>query len=354
MPPTPDPFGLSGRVLDGLIRVDHVAAFGGFSVVYRGFHLGLRETFAVKCLRMPPGLDRDTERLVLERFAMEGRLLYKLAHRGITRMFGVGATRASTNQRLVPFTVLEWLDGQTLAEHVRDRARAGATPMLLPEVVALLDGAVDGLAYAHTLGVAHRDVKPRNIFVLAQPPSAAYRTKLMDFGIAKVLDDRVLRVGDVPVSVGSPMLSPPYAAPEQFERAIGDTGPWTDVYALAIATLEAATGRRVLQTHHPGEYAARALGPVERLAPSALGLRWPQAVEQVFLKALSVEPRERWADAGVFWGALKHAMRANDRTTMRITPPPPSSSDGPADSFLSPHDSPTAVCPVLDAHPTMD
>jgi len=308
MHPSHDPFGLLGVVVDGLIRVDGVAALGGFSVVYRGFHLGLREPFAVKCLRIPPGLDRTTERLVLERFAMEGRLQYKLAHRGIARMFGVGATRARGDERLVPFTVLEWLEGQTLADLIDERARCGAAPLPLPEVVRLLDGAVDGLAYAHLLGVAHRDIKPRNIFVLASPMSVAYRTKLLDFGIAKILDDRVLRVGPAPVSeVGSALMSPPYAAPEQLEPAIGAIGPWTDVYGLALATLEAATGRRIHQSRHPLEHMARALDVVRRLVPSA-GPRWPEPVEQVFCKALSVSPQERWPDASVFWGALKHAM----------------------------------------------
>jgi len=312
MHPSHDPFGLLGVVVDGLIRVDELAAFGGFSVVYRGFHLGLREPFAVKCLRIPPGLDHGTERLVLERFALEGRLQYKLAHRGIARMFGVGATRARSDERLVPFTVLEWLEGRTMAEQIDDRTRSGAAPLSLPEVVRLLDGAVDGLAYAHLLGVAHRDVKPRNVFVLANPLSAAYRTKLLDFGIAKVLDDRVLRVGPAPVSeVGSALMSPPYAAPEQLDAALGDIGPWTDVYGLALATLEAATGRRVHQSRHPREHVARALDVVRRLVPSA-GPRWPEPVEQVFCKALSVNPRERWPDAGVFWGALKHAMSSAD------------------------------------------
>jgi serine/threonine-protein kinase len=269
---------------------------------------------------MPPGLDRAAERMILERFALEGRLLYKLAHRGIARMFGVGATRAGADDRLVPFTVLEWLDGCTLAEHIEERARCAAMPLPLSEVVRLLDGAVDGLAYAHVFGVVHRDIKPRNLFVLATPSSAAYRTKLLDFGIAKLLDDRVLCAGPAPISEpGCTIMSPPYAAPEQVDPAVGPIGPWTDVYGLALATLEAATGHRILQIRHPREHAGRALDVVRRLVPSVVGLRWPGPVEQVLLKAVTIDPGQRWADAGIFWGALKHAISSAGVSSAAIT-----------------------------------
>ena len=214
-----DTFGLVGRILDGALRIDRVAAAGGFSVVYRAFHLGLREPFAVKCLHVPAGLSGAGERVVMERFALEGRLQGKLAHRGIARNFGVSSTTAPADGRLVPFVLLEWLEGRSLADDIAGRA-GGSRTLPLPDVVDLLDGAVDGLAYAHTLGAAHRDIKPRNLFVLAQPQSPSYRTKLIDFGAAKLFDDGALHAGPAPSSAeGGTTLSLPYAAPEQFDRS---------------------------------------------------------------------------------------------------------------------------------------
>ncbi len=312
-----DTFGLVGRILDGALRIDRVAAAGGFSVVYRAFHLGLREPFAVKCLHVPAGLSSAGERVVMERFALEGRLQSRLAHRGIARTFGVGSITAPADGRLVPFVQLEWLEGRSLADEIAGRAN-GLKTLSLSEVVELLDGAVDGLAYAHTLGAAHRDIKPRNLFVLAQPQSPSYRTKLIDFGAAKLFDDRALRAGPAPSSAeGGTTLSLPYAAPEQFDRAMGATGPWTDVYSLALTVLETATGRRVAQAEHYVDYGRIALDPVRRPTPRALGLSCNDAIEEVFRKAVAVDPRSRWADAGIFWGAIKDALRESGVVEIR-------------------------------------
>ncbi len=305
-----DSFGLVGRILDGALRIDRVAAAGGFSVVYRAFHLGLREPFAVKCLHVPAGLSAPAERVVMERFALEGRLQIKLAHRGIARTFGVGSTAAPADGRLVPFVLLEWLEGRSLADEIAGRTSRGLRTRSLSEVVELIDGAVDGLAHAHTLGAAHRDIKPRNLFVLSQPQSPSYRTKLIDFGAAKLFDDSALHVGPAPSSArGGTALSLPYAAPEQFDSAVGPIGPWTDVYSLAITVLEAAIGRRVVQGQHYVDYGTIALDPMRRPTPHSVGLSCNDAVEEVFRKAVAVDPRDRWADAGVFWGAIKDALR---------------------------------------------
>jgi eukaryotic-like serine/threonine-protein kinase len=313
-----DTFGLIGRILDGALRIDRVAAAGGFSVVYRGFHLGLREPFAIKCLQVPAGLSGPAERVVMERFALEGRLQIKLAHRGIARTFGVGSTTAPTDGRLVPFVLLEWLEGRSLADEIAARGSKGLPAHSLSEVVELLDGAVEGLAHAHTLGAAHRDVKPRNLIVLAQPQSPSYRAKLIDFGAAKLFDDRALHVGPAPSSArGGTTLSLPYAAPEQFDPSLGAIGPWTDVYSLAITVLETATGRRVVRGEHYVDYGNIALDPVRRPTPQSLDLPCNEAVEEVFRKAVAVDPEDRWADAGVFWGAIKNALRESEVVEVR-------------------------------------
>ena len=180
-----------------------------------------------------------------------------------------------------------------------------------------------------------------------------YRTKLLDFGIAKLLDDRALCVGPAPVSeVGSTIMSPPYAAPEQVDPAIGAIGPWTDVYGLALATLEAATGRRIPHIRHPREHSARALDVVRRLVPTVVGLRWPGPVEQVLLKAVSVDPGQRWADAGIFWGALKHALQGVSVSSAATTLTP--REDGETARMTLRSDALTAVSAMLHARLVAD
>ncbi len=316
--------GLLGRIVDGMYRIDEVAAHGGFSVVYRAWHLGLQEPFAVKCLVVPPNIGEVAERVVTARFWREGLVLYKVAHRGNLRMYGSGSTRAAPTGAIAPYLVFEWLDGRTLADEIHPKGGT-CTSRPLPKAIELLDGAVEGLAHAHMRGVVHRDVKPRNVMCLAYPESLGFQTKLLDFGVAKVIDESGLEVGPQPTTArGVVTLSMPYSAPEQFDPTIGGIGPWTDVYSLALTLLEATAGKRVIRADDPPAYAARALDPRRRPMPWTVGVMCGDTVNEVFARALTVDPSRRWADAGVFWGALKHALAsdaARDEETTAIPVP---------------------------------
>jgi len=107
-------------------------------------------------------------------------------------------------------------------------------------------------------------------------------------------------------------MSPPYAAPEQFDPAYGSLGPEADVYSLAIVMMELLRLEPLMKGAHIGEYAARHCA-TERPLPSALGLDLPPAVEDVLARAVALHARDRWADVGVFWGTLKHAVQTASR-----------------------------------------
>lgn len=185
---TQDPFQLVGTTIEGKYRVTSVVGDGGFGVVYRGVHKGFDEPVAIKCLKLPSKVadkDRDT---LLEQLRDEGRLLLRLsrATSSIVQALDIGAVTTAEGI-WVPYLVLEWLEGETLAEHFRWRMDRGEGPFSVAEAVKLLAPAARALAVAHAQKVAHRDVKPQNLF-LAQVGSA--RTiKVLDFGIAKVLAD---------------------------------------------------------------------------------------------------------------------------------------------------------------------
>ena len=310
-----DPFGLVGQVLDGQFRVDAHVGEGGFSVVYRGTHVGLSEPIAVKCLKLPAALGSALVDSFVRRFRDESRLQYKLSQGNlhIVRSLGSGTTIAPATSALVPYTVLEWLEGKSLAQEFVDRREAGRHGRPLREVVALLDSAIDALAYAHAQGVVHRDLNPGNLYLART--SSGTKLKILDFGVAKVLADAAIAIGPTARTVGNVrMFAPAYGAPEQFDDRSGAIGPWTDVYAIALVVLEALGDRTVMEGDHIGQFATRALDPDHRPSPRALGLAVGDATEKVFVQALALDPSRRPRDAGEFWGMLKHAMQVDAQT----------------------------------------
>jgi eukaryotic-like serine/threonine-protein kinase len=315
--PPRDPIGLVGQVLDGQFHVDAYVGEGGFSNVYKGTSVGLNEPIAVKFLKLPPALGSALVESFVKRFRDESRIHYKLSQGNlhIARSLASGTTIAPATGALVPYTVLEWLEGRSLADELADRRERGLAGRPLPEVVKLLDSAVDALAYAHSQGVVHRDLNPGNLF-LARTPSGT-KLKVLDFGVAKILADSALATADAARTMGNVRIfAPAYGAPEQFDENVGPIGPWTDVYALALVTLEALADRTVMEGEQLGDFAMKALDPHSRPTPRALGIALGDHVETVLARAVALDPRRRPGDAGQLWGMLKHAL-AVDTEAMR-------------------------------------
>jgi eukaryotic-like serine/threonine-protein kinase len=325
-----DPFGLVGQVLDGQFRVDRFVGEGGFSVVYQGTHVGLSEPIAVKCLKLPMALGSALVETFVKRFRDESRIHYKLSQGNlhIVRSIASGTTMSPATSALVPYAVLEWLDGRSLADEFATRRARGTTGRPLSEVVRLFDSAVDALAYAHSQGVVHRDLNPGNFF-LAKTPSGT-KLKVLDFGVAKVLADSTLAMGPSARTLGNVrMFAPAYGAPEQFDDRLGPISARTDVYALSLVLLEAMTDRGVIEGDHLGEFAAKALDEANRPSPRALGVAVGDAVQDVLARALALRPAERPGDAGELWGMLKHAMRSDQDSGRPAHAAPPASEPGP-------------------------
>jgi serine/threonine protein kinase len=328
---SPDPFGLLGQVLDGQFRVDRYVGEGGFSSVYHGTHVGLSEPIAIKCLKLPSALGSALVESFVRRFRDESRIHYKLSQGNlhVVRSIASGTVIAPATSALVPYTVLEWLEGRSLAEEFDERKARGLRGRPLAEVVRLMDSAALAIAHAHAQGVVHRDLNPGNLFLAKT--AAGTKLKVLDFGVAKILADSALMMGPGARTVGNVrMFAPAYGAPEQFDERVGAIGPWTDVYALALVALEAMTDRDVVDGDHVGEFALRALDPARRPTPRALGVAVGDEVEVVMRRAVEVDPRERPHDAGELWGMLKHAMRVDGESGRpphahrpESEPPPP-------------------------------
>jgi serine/threonine-protein kinase len=311
---TVDLYGLVGQVLDGQFRVDRAIGEGGFSVVYRGLHVGLDEPVAIKCLKLPAQVGSAVVEGFIRRFRNESKIHYRLSRGSlhIARTIAAGTTMAPAIGAVVPYMVLEWLEGYTLAEELRARRERGERGRTLKEVIRLLDPVADGMAFAHAQGVVHRDLNPSNIFVAHAHDTSTL--KVLDFGVAKVISDHALSIGPRAVTIGQiRMFTPAYAAPEQFQDDVGHIGPQTDVYSFAVLVVELLADKTPIEGEHIGDYADRALDPNRRPTPRSMGIEIGEAVEAVIAKAVSVDPAQRPSDIGAFWGMLKHASQRDQK-----------------------------------------
>lgn len=335
-----DPFGLSGTTIEGKYRIVQVIGDGGFGVVYRGEHTGFGESIAIKCLKLPAELSEKNRAQFLEQLREEGRLLHRLSRvtSGIVQALDVGAF-VTPNGSWVPYLVLEWLEGETLGELLKGRSQKPDAGMDVAEAVALLEPAARALAVAHSQKIAHRDVKPANLFVTNV--GGKKTVKVLDFGIAKVLTEHASFTEALAATRQAPTaFTPRYGAPEQFNKQRGASGPWTDVFALALVFVELVSGRKALEGDDPTELYVMAADPMLRPTARARGANVPDPVERVLSKALAVEPKHRYPDCGSFWDALVAAV-AESRGARASSPgaaapgATPVAADPHADSLLN-------------------
>ncbi len=307
MPAPDDVYGFADLVIDGNLHVIGAVGEGGFSVVYKAMHLGLREPVAIKCLKLDAGSSPEVLASFTERFFDESRIAYRLSqgNLNIVRSISTGTTLSPSTGKPVPYMVLEWLEGTSFSTALTDRRARGLRGRSLAEVIALFEPAASALAYAHAQGIAHRDVKPGNFF-LANTPDGS-RLKVLDFGMAKVLDSASMGFSGAATIGGLVVASPRFAAPEQFDPARGAVGARTDVYSLALVLVEALSDRRARDCAGLGQYIVAAMDRTRLPTPRALGVNVTDAVEAIFVAALAVDPAARPRDAGDFWARLKAA-----------------------------------------------
>jgi eukaryotic-like serine/threonine-protein kinase len=310
-----DVFGLVGTVQAGTFHVEAAVAEGGFGVVYRARHTAFRAPVALKCLKVPRAFSADERRAFEEQFRAEGELLFQLSASTptVVRPLQVGML-SSPRFEFIPFMALEWLEGQSLDQMIRERAGRGEPPLSVADAVQLLRPVAYALDNAHrfpgpngVVCILHRDMKPDNVFIADLRGQKAVR--ILDFGIAKVKSAATAIVGKA--SAQADLLSaftPAYGAPEQWvPKRYGQTGPWTDVYGFALTVIETVCGRPPME----GDQAAMmgsALDEKLRPTPRACGVVVSDAVEAVFTKAVAVDPKDRYPSLAEFWRDLESAV----------------------------------------------
>ncbi len=307
--PEGDTLKLVGRTIADKYAVESVVGEGGFAIVYRATHLIWKRPVALKVFKAFGDFSEADRQKLLDEFIQEGALLADLSARtaAIVQARDIGMLDTANGER-VPFMVLEWLEGATLEAVLASEKQASLPLRTAAEAVHLLDPAGEALALAHRKGIAHRDVKPGNVFVLGDARGDG-TVKLLDFGIAKVVSDAQKMAGSFTKTSGKvTSFTPAYGAPEQFSRTHGSTGPWTDVFSLALIVVEIVTGRDPLDGDDFVQLAVASANPDRRPTPRTLGATVSDAVETVLAKAIAVKPADRWQTAGEFWNALRQAV----------------------------------------------
>jgi hypothetical protein len=285
-----DPLGLLQTILERRYRIDRLVAEGGFGIVYQAHHLALGVPVALKVLR--PSLRDDPEAFVdlMNQFREEAKVLSRLRRASVVAVLDSGVSALGGSPGGLPWMALEWLEGETLKEHLARRRGQGRTPA---ECLELMRPALEAIAEAHDLGIAHRDLKPSNIMLV--PTKGGVTPRVLDFGIAKMMagDNDPASAGDTTTSSSQRAFTASCAAPEQLSGA--RTGPWTDVYALGLLLTEVLTDRPPIPTRDANERYRVAFAK-ERPTPGSMGVdvgRW----EGVLTRALAVRPSDRQRDA---------------------------------------------------------
>jgi serine/threonine protein kinase len=267
-PPAGEPAVLAHRYVLGALL-----GRGGMADVLRAQDTVLNRTVAVKLFRTEvaaaDGRGHESEMQVLA----------ALRHPGLVTLFDAGSSDPGTVDER-PFLVMELVDGPSLAQQLT------RGPLPQGEVTALGRGLADTLAYVHSRGVVHRDVKPANILLDPVPGRlVAYLPKLTDFGVARMLDTARLTQHGMTVGTAN------YLSPEQATG--GEVSGASDVYALGLVLIECLTG----QIAYPGSGVAAASARLHR--PPRLPAHLGEPLRGLLQAMTSLDPLARPDAAGI-------------------------------------------------------
>jgi serine/threonine-protein kinase len=261
-----------GTTVAGRYQIEDVVGEGGMATVYRAKHRVSDRHVAIKIMNAT--LAKNS--VIQERFRREAKAAQKIAHPNIIEILEQGETGDGSL-----YLVMELLEGETLADVVD----AGKVPV--DRALRILIQVARALARAHDLEVIHRDLKPENIF-LAHLPESEELVKLLDFGIARSMQDvRLTGSGEV-------FGTPQYMAPERITST--EAGPAADLYALGIMAFEMLTGRLPFQANDVASWFIKHMKeapPSMRQFEPAL----PETLDDLVLELLAKDPSDRPVDA---------------------------------------------------------
>ncbi|HEX3854172.1 MAG TPA: protein kinase [Polyangiaceae bacterium] len=263
---------LIGTTIAGRYQIEEVLGQGGMATVYAARHRLVDRPCAVKVM----SAQYTRNEVIRERFRREAKAAQKLAHPNIIEIFDQGETPDG-----LVYLVMELLQGETLA----DLLEQGKVPLErgLPIMIQI----ARALARAHDLEVIHRDLKPENIF-LARGPNGTDQVKLLDFGIARSMQDSRL------TGAGEVFGTPQYMAPERITSI--EAGPSADLYSLGVIIYEMVTGTFPFDAIDITSYFIKHLKE-EPVSPKKHDPSIPSELERLVMECLAKDAKDRPVDA---------------------------------------------------------
>ncbi|MBQ3192299.1 MAG: Stk1 family PASTA domain-containing Ser/Thr kinase [Oscillospiraceae bacterium] len=256
-----------GRLLDNRYEILEIIGTGGMAVVYKARCHRLNRLVAIKILKDEFARDEEFRR----RFHAEGEAVAMLSHPNIVQVYDV-STSDSAN-----FIVMELIDGISLKQYMEKKG-----VLNWKETLHFSMQIAKGLEHAHSRGIVHRDIKPHNVMVLKNGS-----VKVMDFGIARVMNKSNTLTKEALGSVH-------YISPEQAKG--GHTDNRSDLYSLSVVMYEMMAGRPPYDGESAVSVAIQHINGGASL-PSAFNPNLPAGLEQIIMKGMALEIRDRYVSA---------------------------------------------------------
>ena len=263
---------LAGKSVGNYVLIRRLGR-GGTGTVYLAIQPDIGSSVAIKILSEAASEDRSQ----LERFLTEAQSVNKIGHPNIIKILDKGEMEDGR-----PYVLMELLDGSSLKECIYENP--GLTMHEKREIVEQI---LDALQAAHEAGFIHRDLKPENIHITSDK-----RAKLLDFGLAKLMNRECAGLTQTGAILGTPL----YLAPEQASGRQSDIGPQTDIYCMGVVLYELYTKTLPFQSNNVYNVVSDHINK----EPPPPGKRNPlisKAMEKVILKCLKKNPSERFQTA---------------------------------------------------------
>ncbi|HEY9792265.1 MAG TPA: serine/threonine-protein kinase [Candidatus Obscuribacterales bacterium] len=272
-------------------RLDKFVGQGAWAKIYRATDISQNKSVAIKLLSEPDNSARKEKEI--ERFFNEARTIATLHHPNIVDVFDYGLVDGEQ-----AYFVMEYVAGSSLAT-ILDNG-----PLPLTRALSICVQICSALIAAHEKGILHRDIKPDNV-VVSTDATECDTVKLLDFGMLKIIQS------DMPVdsltTTGVTVGTPGYMSPEQ---CLGkQLSPASDIYSLGCLMYEALTGRTPFRGANPIEVLEKHMKlPPDKFDVVCPQREWPPGLEQVVLKTLEKDPRQRYQSAAPLKADLERVI----------------------------------------------
>ena len=274
-----------GRQIFGQYTIVRKLGEGGMGAVYQARQESIDQDIAIKVLLSEAA--RSPE--IVQRFHREAKVISMLSHPNIIRVFIFGRTEED-----LLYLAMEFVKGRELREDLRGQ------PMDELRAIRIMKQACSALAEAHDLGIVHRDLKPDNVLLTNFRNDNDF-VKILDFGIAKITESQDANQAKL-TQAGIVYGTPEYLSPEQAQAL--DLDHRTDIYSLGVMLFEMMTGRVPFQADSPVKILTMHVFEPPPRPNDIAGGRIAPTMENIIIKAMKKDPRERFASALDMFRAL--------------------------------------------------